>query len=95
MMVQNLLPYLRFVYGPEVERYFTKDCIDANSGIEWDDENKCVKSDIEANMKDNSKDADLIGLDQAINFVNTSKETTTTETTSTSEAPSRPTPQHS
>ena len=62
MMVQNLLPYLRFHHGPEVERYFTKDCIKANVGIEWDEENKCVKSEIESNMKNDAQDANLIGL---------------------------------
>ena len=59
--------------------YFTKDCIEANIGIEWDDENKCVKSEIEANMKDDTQDADLIGLDQALTYVSKANATTQPE----------------
>ena len=76
MMVQNLLPYLRFKYGQEVEKYFTQECIDANVGIEWDDEKKCVKSEIENNMTDDSQDADFIGLNQALKFVESTKQAT-------------------
>ena len=94
MMVQNLLPYLRFLHGPEVERYFTNDCIEANIGIEWDDENKCVKSEIEANMKDDAQDADLIGLDQALSFVSKSQTSSSpVQTTTTEDPPTRPNPQ--
>ena len=75
IMVQNLLPYLRFKYGSAVEHYFTQECIDANIGIEWDDENKCVNSEIESNMKDDSQDADLIALTQVLKYVEQDKET--------------------
>ena len=40
MMLNNLLPYLRFKYSPAVESYFNQDTIDTNKNVEWDDENK-------------------------------------------------------
>ena len=95
MMVQNLLPYLRFKHGKEVEAYFTQECIDANVGIEWDDDNKCVKSEIENNLTDDSQDADLIGLNQALKFIETSKQAIDAQQSSqpSTSPPTRPTPQ--
>ena len=70
MMMNNLLPYLKFKYNTNaVEKYFTKFCIDNSVGLEWDDGKKCIKSEIEENLRDDTEDDAFIGLSLASKFV--------------------------
>ena len=95
IMIRNLLPYLRFKYGPEVEKYFTQECVDANEGVVWDDVNKCVISTIETNLKDDDGEDDFIGLDMALKYVQDKKDndsSTQPATDTTNSSISRPTP---
>ena len=69
MMMNNLLPYLKFKYQTNaVEKYFTKFCIDNSVGLEWDNEKKCIKSEIEKNLCDDTEDDAFIGLSLASKF---------------------------
>ena len=72
VMIRNLLPYFRFLYGNEVEQFFTQECVDNNVGIVWDDVNKCVISTIETNQ-------DFIGLGLVVKFVQNNKESANTQ----------------
>ena len=66
----NLLPYLKFKYKTSaVEKYFSKFCIENCVGLEWDDESKCIKSEIEENLKDDTEDEAFIGLSLASKFI--------------------------
>ena len=68
MMMNNLLPYLRFKYGKIVNKYFTQEAIDINANVTWDDEHKCVRSTVEDNVAE-EEDDDFIGLGMAMKFV--------------------------
>ena len=69
MMMNNLLPYLKFKYKtPVVEKYFTKFCNENSIGLEWDDEKKCIKCEIQENLRDDTENDAFIGLSLASNF---------------------------
>ena len=66
MMLNNLLPYLWFKYGKQVESYFTQVTIDTNHNVTWDDEHKEIKSKIEDNIDMEDEDDYFIGLSMAM-----------------------------
>ena len=93
-MIRNLLPYLRYLHGNEVNKYFTQECVEANDGILWDDVNKCVISTVESNLKDDDEDdANFIGLDLAVKYKEAAQTTSLSPApTSTNPTSSRPDP---
>lgn len=89
MMINNLLPYLRFKHGSTVESYFSQETIDCNRHVTWDDVNKRVKSTVEDNLNEDDEDEDFIGLGLAMKY----KEAEAKKDKADEEAANRPAPQ--
>ena len=85
LMMQNLLPYMRHVYGDEVLPYFTSSVIAIAKDDKWDPVENRVICSIDTNAEMEEED-DFLGFKEAKEFIK-EKEATSTKA---SEAPTRP-----
>ena len=77
IMMSNLVPYLKFVYGKDVLKYFTSVAKDAAADDVWDDENKRVICTVDENAAIEDED-DFIGFKEAKEFLEAKKSTEAT-----------------
>lgn len=73
IMMSNLLPYLRFVHGNEVDLYFTQSAKEACTDAVWDDVEKRVICGVDQNAEEEEEE-DTIGFKEALAFVEKQKQ---------------------
>ena len=72
LMMSNLLPYLRHIYGDEVLPYFTAEAKEVSMEDKWDPVNKRVICMVDTNAEIDDED-DVLGFEEARKFLNKKK----------------------
>ena len=88
LMMSNLLPYLRHIYGDDILPYFTAEAKEVSMEDKWDPVNKRVICMVDTNAEIED-DEDVLGFDEARKFLSKKKDGTVN--TNSPSDPVRPT----